>query len=224
MPNWCLNLLKVEGKPNEVLKFMELSIVESKDNSNQDVSGFKVFTMSGILPLPTELSETTTLILQGDEKSKVEIEKKKQSLRETYGYDNCRDWQINMWGTKWDADTINIYSGRRWSHYLCILYNTAWSPNIPWVKYAATKFPKLKFYLSFEEPSCDFCGVLICKGSKVIKEVTGQVEWQDDDGREVYYDDAKGLYCYCDTDEVIDNEDFMPNSINPYSKPKYIFG
>jgi len=43
------------------------------------------------------------------------------------------------------------------------------------------------------------------------------LEWQDDDEREVYYDSEKNLYRYCDTDELIDDEDFWPNQVNPYA-------
>ena len=44
----------------------------------------------------------------------------------------------------------------------------------------------------------------------------GDLEYQDDDGREVYYDSDKHLYRYCDTDELIEDEDFWPQPYNPY--------
>lgn len=213
MPNWCSNFLRVEGNPTEVKRFADMCIVE-KENEQGEYE----FTMNGILPLPDELKETTAPAYWRGEKDDVEgqaeFEKNNQRLRETYGYDNWYDWQLNNWGTKWDADTINIDSDEA---TLGISYCTAWSPNEAWVKYAATQFPELKFYLSYEEPGCNFCGLLVCEGGEVSEDTTGELGWQDEDGREVYYDSEKNLYRYTDTNEVIEDEDFCPMEYNPYA-------
>lgn len=214
MPNWCSNFLRVEGNPTEMKRFADKCIVEIKDKP-----GEYEFTMEGILPLPTELKETTSPVMwrgeKDDTEGKVAFQKHNQYLKETYGYDNWYEWQTHMWGTKWDAETVNIDSD---DLTLGIEYNTAWSPNEPWVKYAAQQFPELKFYLSYEEPGCNFCGLLVCEDGEVTEDSSGELEWHDDEGREVYYDSEKELYRYTDTGELIEDEDFWPNQINPYAE------
>lgn len=214
MPNWCSNFLRVEGNPDEVKRFADMCIVE-----NPDKPGQYEFTMTKLMPLPDELKETTSPALwRGDEndvEGKAAYEKHNQYLIEKYGYNNWYDWQVNNWGTKWDVSDAMINDDEEGS--IGFDYDTAWGPNDEWVKYAAKQFPELKFYLSYEEPGCAFCGVLMCENGEVTEDTTGDLEWQDEDGREVYYDSENHLYRYCDTDELIEDEDFWPQSYNPYA-------
>jgi hypothetical protein len=67
-------------------------------------------------------------------------------------------WQVEHWGTKWDlddsqetsVDTTVIYS----------VFQTAWSPPEEWLAHAAATFPNLRFTLTYDEPGCDFGGVI----------------------------------------------------------------
>jgi len=214
MPNWCSNFLRVEGNPAEVKRFADMVIVE-REGTNDEYD----FTMNKLHPLPDELKDTISPVMwRGDEtdvEGKAAYEKHCKELKEKYGYDNWYDWQVANWGTKWDIGEANINEDEEGS--ISFNYDTAWGPNEAWVKYASTKFPELKFYLTYEEPGCDFCGVLVCEDGEVSEEGGGDLEWTDEDGREVYYDGEIHKYKYCDTDEVIDDEDFWPQTHNPYA-------
>lgn len=69
--------------------------------------------------------------------------------------DSWYDWRVKNWGTKWDiADVVQSVEPCR----INLFFSTAWAPPSPWLEVVATRYPKLKFILSYDEPGMDFAG------------------------------------------------------------------
>ena len=140
MPNWCHNKLKVDGDGDLVEAFALAEEV--------DVEGTKVpLTFSNDVPEP------------GDPES----------------YD-WYSWRVENWGTKWepsfdgpflalgdseaDVDTTVLGQGR-WTlgdGALLYVFDTAWSPPVPWLDKVAALYPALEFTLRFGEVGNGFAG------------------------------------------------------------------
>jgi hypothetical protein len=214
MPNWCLNNLHVEGDLNALQDFKKRVLVQSDENDE-----ILTFTMERLMPTPKELLEMTAPVMwRGDENDtdgKLEFEKTVSELKEKYGYTDWYDWRVDNWGTKWDAAESYILDDE--DKFLNIEYNTAWGPNIEWVRFAAKVYPSLKFKLLFEEPGCNFCGIYEVTGDDEDL-MESDLEWIDPDtDRKVSYDSEIERYRFVDTNEIIDDEDFYPDEFNPFS-------
>ena len=212
MPNWCENKLNVSGNKSDIQKFKESTLVKSEKGDELH------FTMNLLYPTPPELLEQTAPNTWRGEKTdnegKLEFEKKIEELNQKYGHTDWYNWRVDKWGTKWDAADTYVLDDT--DEFLSIEYNTAWSPNIEWLKTIAKQFPELKFTLWFEEPGNGFCGVY-----EVMDEdedlCEGDLEWIDGEtDRLVQWNGEFERYQYIDTKEVIDDEDFYPEQRNPF--------
>jgi hypothetical protein len=126
------------------------------------------------------------------------------------------NWRISNWGTKWDCD--NSYVAFEDEDCFIVSYDTAWGPNINWMKTVSEKFPDLKFRLAFMEPGVGFCGVARCQNGDLDVD-EGDIELEDgDNNRLVKYDRELERYRYVDTNEVIEDEDFWPIEVNPFDE------
>lgn len=78
-----------------------------------------------------------------------------------YGCMDWYDWSIAHWGTKWNADTIEISENT-------ILFETAWSPPIQAMQELTRKYPKAVFTLDFsDEQICVDCGYIIFTNKQI---------------------------------------------------------
>lgn len=169
MPNWCENYLVVSGEPKEIKRFIDANMglpaqyppVYLKDGtcvSEPQQKKQKYFCFNALLPTPQEVLD---IGFDGQDKiPKSEYEKfwRGEMPELLDGY----HWNIANWGTKWDIYTDEIsYEDLRW-HEGCdnieILFDTAWSPPIPWIEKNISEFPNLTFKLHYEEPGCYFAG------------------------------------------------------------------
>lgn len=125
---------------------------------------------------------------------------------------DAHNWRINNWGTKWECE---IYSMNESDGELTIHFNSAWSPPDLWVKYVARHiFPELHFHLAYLEMGMGFCGVLEGQENDFYEETAEPIE-TDEQGDEVRYSSKEERYRYVKTGEIIDDEDFTPQSKNP---------
>lgn len=169
MPNWCENYLTVSGEPEEIKRFIDANMglpaqyppvylddgtcISKPQNNIQ-----KYFCFNAMIPTPQEVLE-----IGFDGQGKIpEID-----LAEFYsgkipkvldGY----HWNLVHWGTKWDiyADKIT-HEDLGWTEdcdYIDVLFDTAWSPPIPWFETIVSAFPKLKLKLHYEEGGNYFAG------------------------------------------------------------------
>jgi hypothetical protein len=213
MPNWCHNTLFVEGDLDELVDFKSKVLVQS----DYEKGGLD-FTMEVLHPTPPELLEMTSPVMwrgeDDDEEGERAFQEHTKAIEEKYGYSDWYDWRVSNWGTKWNAtdSSIDEHNGEA----LTIEYDTAWGPNTLFVKFASEKYRKLKFRLLYEEPGCNFCGELECEDGEVQFDDEGEMEYEDQDGNAVEYDNEKERWCIIESGEVIDDEDFYPSSINPF--------
>lgn len=213
MPNWCSNTLIVSGDEKQLKDFVEKSLVKADNNSPNDFD----FTFEGLYPTPKELVEVVAPPMwRGDEtdtEGKEAYQKHLAELIGKYGHDNWYDWRVENWSTKWDCAESYISVDN--TDTFIVSYDTAWSPNINWMKYVSELYPDLHFELQYMETGCSFCGVATCENGEV-NDNEGEIEYTDQWGREVYYDSEIERYRYSDDNEVIDDEDFWPVENNPF--------
>lgn len=213
MPNWCNNYLTVEGDPKQLAEFKSKSLVKANHGSFEDYD----FTFEGLFPTPHELlEETAPSHYSGDENDTEAIKAfraKMKDLEYKYDYTNWYDWRVNYWGTKWDASESHIIDES--DGHITVEFDTAWSPPEMWVRYVSTLFPDLKFRLSFTEPGMGFAGVFY-KTKDMDDVINGEIAYEDKSGALVRWNAEKERWAYTDTGEVIDDENFYPNEVNPY--------
>lgn len=134
------------------------------------------------------------------------------SLHPCPNEDDWYNWRIANWGTKWEGV---IYDTKITDNELVIGFNSAWSPPEGWVRYVAENhYPDLHFQLSFLETGVGFCGVLEGQGTEIFSNATKPIE-ADEEGNEVRYSAKDERYKYVETGKIIEDEDFIPNYINP---------
>lgn len=131
MPNWCNNTLKIRGDEKQIARLAK----KIKP---------KTF-LSSFIPLPKELEGTTS-----------PSKKKNLNLILKYKYDNWYDWQTNNWGTKWD---IELETDEQNEYELIYSFDSAWTPPIKGIEKISAMFPKLTFWLEYEEEGCGFKGL-----------------------------------------------------------------
>lgn len=176
MPNHCNNELGITGSTKDVEDFIEL--VTNKDSKDGE-DPFELF--KNLIPMPKELEGTTSPSKEGN-----------VDLIDKYGHDNWYDWCNNKWGTKWGdyelstngiehsyeyeypvlengetdyENPIKKLNGKSSIHFT---YDTAWAPGCDELANAiVNRFPKLKGFISYEEPGMCFAGQLIFANGEV---------------------------------------------------------
>ena len=169
MPNYCYNKLTIKGTKTQMNNFY--SFLGSDPEKN--------FNMQNILPLPTELENSTAptrfdavgikeVLTKNNNKTKIPTNKNGQSeqefrnycdlLRKKYGYDNWYDWCNANWGCKWDIDELEILE--RNDNILYLSYTTAWIPNFEFIKFLGQIFPYLTFENKYYEPNMSLSGII----------------------------------------------------------------
>lgn len=190
MPNWCSNTLQISGCPKQLDEFKSKSIIKS----GMDVD---IFVMDGCLPMPEELAICEKLTPEQIVERRLK-----------YGYDNWYDWRFENWGTKWDAQDSDF---QEYENGLEIVFCTAWSPAIPYIKQVAKMYPDLIFDLYFMETGEWFAGRVTAKNEDV-NEQYGEPMQVDDNGNEVRYDEEQDMYRILGTDEYTEDA----HEINPF--------
>jgi len=80
------------------------------------------------------------------------------------------NWCIGNWGTKWEPESV-------WSDWendaVSFEMWTAWGPPVGIVQALATKFPKLKWELTYGETGMDFSGLMQWEKGQNILDVSG---------------------------------------------------
>jgi len=166
MPNWCSNILTVEGSPEDLNDFL---------------SKLGTFTFDKVIPFPNELEDIShgyhrdfgdtkgmSHFRYVDDKPVLISADELVSLKEKFGATNGRDWSIAKWGTKWDIDPVTFEPNHERSY--SVSFDTAWSPPIELVRGLAVKYPNLTFTLGYIEPGCSFAGEGVYKGHRVVNE------------------------------------------------------
>lgn len=166
MPNWCHNVLTVQGTSQAMKKFYKLIGDDIKND----------FLMNKLLPIPEELlkydspnifrpitsiSPNLDGVNQVDEFGMTKSEHKLLlvTLINKYGFDNWYDWCCDNWGCKWDMDNLSVLE--KDNIKLKVDYWTPWDPNLEFIELLSLVFRKLKFELVYSETGMWFAGKLM---------------------------------------------------------------
>lgn len=154
MPNWCSNVLIIQGEPDEVDKLLE---------SVND--GSTVFSLDKVITMPTAL--------RGESAPERDENKASTNLK-LYGAKDWYDWSNMNWGTKWNVDAkITEDSGNsvllNSPRTVRIEFESAWSPPLPVYEVLAARWPNTNIYAAFDEPGADFAGYVMFTKGKAVK-------------------------------------------------------
>ena len=111
MPNWCNNVICLEGPQGLVDRAK--AAIERDEFCNEFFS------------MPGELRDTTSPTRPGEED-------KAQAMIDKYGYSDWYSFSIGEWGTKWDISGGMIQEAG--DGYIVASFDTAWSPPIALVE------------------------------------------------------------------------------------------
>ena len=152
MPNWCKNILRIEGDNLEVKRCIKML----KDDKGH-------LTFNKIAPMRLPLEDTTSPVPES-----VSDEERKR-LIDRYGADNWFDWRYKNWGVKWDASEDNWEDEQ-------VDFETPWGPPIKFFEKATREFPSLKFKLQFSEENMGYFPLGEATITKNITNVDGPKE------------------------------------------------
>jgi len=182
MPNWCENILIIEGDGKQLIKFVKLaktpkSYYDKKNPQYMDFNQFVPFTKEDehkekIKNLARDLKNSSApdkdeYIKNLPEETKREImlinleDKEESDWMVLYG------WHTINWGTKWNAYCYKKPS-KVDNNTMIYPFDTAWSVPVPVVITMAKQFPNLSFTLLYGEPGNNFSGRLRFENGKMV--------------------------------------------------------
>jgi len=144
MPNWCENILRIEGPG--ALEFLRSCIEDYDERHN----------------LRPELNTFT------DERHNLRPELNTFTFGILVPTDGTYDDNRNKWGTKWDPSPVIVNEAR--NNLVVLYFNTAWSPPEEWVDAVSKIVPFLKFTLSYFEPGVFFVGRHVVQEGRVLED------------------------------------------------------
>lgn len=182
MPNWAYNTMTVESDGSET------GDEQLRCFANTAITEDGRLTFTGHLPMPDELdignaphegiTDDASLTDAMRQISNPETEDfKRENLlkqikmyhnKKTLGYSSWYDWNVNKWGTKWDAADSNVET---FADRIELTFNTAWDLPRGWLRHI------------IELPECSHLRIhLVC-------EAEGESVLLDDAGQEMEYNE-----------------------------------
>lgn len=183
MPNWCYNSLTIEGRQQDLIRFLEqnksLKDQDEKLSFKRSVPCYDMYQSheyrnpiklehNNANPLNPGFSYSKTLLETKLPECVVEIitqmipplhyDEDKPSIPSSFIAikEHSKNWHsrhVEKWGTKWDACDITYSLDPELLEYKFL---TAWSPPKPWLESVSQKYPMLQFTLLASEPGCGF--------------------------------------------------------------------
>lgn len=202
MPNWCSNTVRVTAETPEKLKeFYDSVIFPDPENPK-----WPKITLNHLLPTPPELLDESAF---GKSENR-------EALIEKYGASDWYQWRIENWGTKWDITESFIEVDDPTE--LLFVFDSAWAPPVAWLEKIASKFPELRFGISYEEPGIDFCGYYIFENGEVVEnDETGYQFFEEDTDKPIEFNSDLQKWVYLGTTDIVsENEDYWPEGRNPF--------
>ena len=143
MPNYCSNTLVIYGCREELSVFAAKARAPNNNDDNDAQSELK---FSNFVPTPLASYDELERPITGE-------------LPFWYRF------RVENWGTKWEPMDVTTL---RTTNRLVYRFGTAWSPPEAWVDTVSKLFPKLSFYLYYNEPGMELRGMVCWKrGEKV---------------------------------------------------------
>ena len=199
MPNWVSNTMTVTGKSADLQKFVEQAgkptpqdykqaIGEAEPNGNSDKFSFWHFIT------PTELDYYFGEVKDEKPEGYEEWDREQQMAHDLkFTGKGWYDWNISNWGTKWDANSANIFDDfdpLDTNPSFGVVFETAWSIPTPVFQAMVEQHPDRVFDFESEEEQG--------WGAKYYGEA-GELsltqEWDIPQSHADYYNQGKDCYC-----------------------------
>jgi hypothetical protein len=211
MPNWTTNTLQVSGNKEFLADFIAKTIKPAKE---EDYDSRGKFTFRELHPIPQALQGDYSPLPKIENENEQEFQARMLRNKFLYGACDWYDWCVANWGTKWDACYTELEQIEE--DYIYIKFNTAWSPPLDWFYKVIPMYPDLEFDLIFDIEGDDHCGILMGRKGEWELEM-GYLYYTDENGKRVEYNLKEHLWQYIDSQELITDEDFYPNDVNPFA-------
>lgn len=224
MPNWCQNMLYVNGDKKTIALIMrKLNNANKNPNSVENLTKEKERVLQELVN-PDDIQRAT---FEFDMKIRVakEIEENEptrdigvfQTLiglpdtvtKEQYRM-NSNDINSNYYGTKWDID----YSEWGWDYddeSISVSFETAWSPPVGFVEKLVLQYTGItSAELHYDECGCNFAGRMIVERDSdgnvsvmddCVSYEEGLYKYQDDYFWDRLYDEVRSAIEECDNDK-----------------------
>ena len=140
MPNWVYNYLDVDGKPEDVAKFIEKARQPYKITEEWEYDEGVFFFWN--FKKPTDLKA----YVAGGEDGKLALEN-----RRLFAGDNWYDWNVRNWGTKWEACYAEVTNSELDKGLISYKFDTAWSMPEELFTEMVAQHPELTFDIHCEE-------------------------------------------------------------------------
>lgn len=156
MPNWCGNVVIIQGESDEVQQLL---------NSVED--GNTAFSLDKIIAMPEAL--------RGNSAPERDDDTASTNLK-LYGAKDWYDWSNLNWGTKWNVDAKIVYDNGENNplinskRVVRIEFESAWAPPLPVYEVLAARWPNTNIYAAYDEPGADFSGYVMYTQGRAVKE------------------------------------------------------
>lgn len=155
MPNWCSNVLIIQGEAEEVQQLLDAV----EDNGT-------AFSLDKVITMPDAL--------RGESAPERDEDKASTNLK-LYGAKDWYDWSNLNWGTKWNVQakiTEDTGHGVLLNKSRCVRieFESAWAPPMPVYEVLAARWPNTNIYVAYDEPGADFAGYVMYAKGKAVKE------------------------------------------------------
>ena len=170
MPNWCQNMLIVEGEANELKTFTDF--IKGKDDEGKNAH----FDFNKVISPEKDYERVRQdwEALSDDEKVIWKGCSDEPSFDHYWFNNGGYQWCVKHWGTKWNACDVSMdYLEPK---KLRIMFSTAWSPCEPIIKDLAMMFNKLDFMYEYEEWGMAFAGIYETKKGRIVNESSWEID------------------------------------------------
>jgi hypothetical protein len=130
MPNWCENILVVEGPEAEIAAFKEKAAAVPAEDAAVDAA--EVLKLENFIPVPAAIAEAPCCS----------------------GEDH---WEMENWGCNLGA--INSAITTESENCLHYIFETPWTPPLAFLERVSRDWPRLRLVLAYNEPGCGFQGI-----------------------------------------------------------------
>jgi hypothetical protein len=138
------------------------------------------------------------------------------------------NWNINNWGTKWDATDVGINNVSKngipleSTNELIYYFTTAWGPALTWLGTLAKKYPNLCFEYEYSESGNDLYGKVMYSNGEMTEDIEKELSefnWEKVD-KELLLQVIKEKIDIDHEDEI---DDLVEEVVNEYAnQDKYL--
>lgn len=179
MPNWCCNNLQIKGNKKELIKFYN----ENKNNDSSYENKVQELDFYKSVPIPKDQEENWYKWNNQNLGTKWNVSDSSYEFCEIIdkdtGFNTIKTIYLKTSEKNHTLQLGNIIKKFVTSYKINYLFETAWSPPIPWIAKTSERYPNLKFKLEYEEMGCDFCGVFCVENGKCIDNICESFQDKD---------------------------------------------